>query len=448
MIRGYEDGLHGRSIFRYWRELEASQWRSRDEIAAIQFQGLRRLLLHAQSTSPWYGDTWRAGGLDARRLDGPEDFAKWPVIDRALVREHRLAMRSTAPGTSLITKATGGSSGVPLEFDLDTDSYQRRMAAWHRGYSWAGAGPGTKQWYLWGVAPVSSSSWSKRKAKLYDRLYRHTLVSCFDLGDASVDRFFRSLVRTEPRAIVAYTNAIYAFAQMLEARALVPPVPHSIVVGAERLHPFQREVIERVFRAPVFETYGSREFMLIGAECAVHGGLHLTSEQLVVEILDDDGAGVRDGVEGNVVITDLTNLGMPFVRYATGDRAIKASGPCACGRGLDRLARVTGRQLDILVTPDGRRLPGEFFPHILKDLPGVRRYQVIQEVADAVIIRIVSPRWAPEHEAWLRREVAAVAGPALRVSIDVVDDIPLTAAGKLQVVVNRLGTAPTIRERP
>ncbi|HEY3933843.1 MAG TPA: hypothetical protein VGL65_04430 [Gemmatimonadales bacterium] len=448
VIRCYEDGLHGRSVFRYWRELEASQWRTREEVAAIQFQGLLRLLLHAQTTSPWYRDTWRAGGLDARRLQDPAEFTRWPVIDRALVREHRLAMRSTAPGTALITKATGGSSGVPLVFDLDTDSYQRRMAAWHRGYNWAGAAPGTRQWYLWGVAPVSSSAWTKRKAKLYDHLYRHTLVSCFDLSDATVDRFFQSLVRTRPRAIVAYTNAIYAFARMLEARGLVPPAPHSVVVGAERLHQFQREVIERVFRAPVFETYGSREFMLIGAECPEHSGLHLSDENLVVEILDDDGATVSDGVEGNVVVTDLTNLGMPFVRYATGDRAIKASGACACGRGLDRLAHVTGRQLDILVTPDGRQLPGEFFPHILKELQGVQRFQVIQEIPEEVVIRVVSPRWSARDEEWLRHEVAAVAGPTLQITIDLVDDIPLTAAGKLQVVVNRLGAAPAAGERP
>ena len=109
---------------------------------------------------------------------------------------------------------------------------------------------------------------------------------------------------------------------MLEARGCVPPAPRSVVVGAEKLHDFQRVTIERVFRAPVFETYGCREFMLIGAECEHHNGLHLTMENLHVELVDDAGAPVAPGVEGNVIVTDLTNLGMPFVRYATGDRAV------------------------------------------------------------------------------------------------------------------------------
>src|SRR5690606_31785328 len=102
--------------------------------------------------------------------------------------------------------------------------------------------------------------------------------------------------------------------------------PGSIVVGAEKLHQFQREAIERVFGAPVFETYGSREFMLIGAECPEHAGLHITAENLIVEVLGSDDRPVPAGEEGDVVITDLTNTGMPFIRYRNGDRAVMATG--------------------------------------------------------------------------------------------------------------------------
>ena len=445
MIRFYEAGVRRRPAFRYWQALEASQWSTPSELGALQFERLRRLLLHAQATSPWYRDTWRAGGLDVQALHTTSDFQRWPIIDREAVRSHRLAMRCPTAGSRLIHKATGGSSGVPLQFDLDRDSNDRRMGAWHRGYAWGGAEPGTRQWYLWGVAAASTASWRKRKARWYDALYRRTTASCFELGTATVDRFLASLVRTRPHAIVAYTNAIYEFARMLEARGLVPPSPRSIMVGAERLHDYQRQTIERVFRAPVFETYGSREFMLIGAECDRHAGLHLTHENLLVELVDDEGLPVQPGTEGNVVITDLTNFGMPFIRYANGDRAIAAQSTCSCGRGLPLLQKVTGRRLDVLTTPDGRSLPGEFFPHILKDLPAIDRYQVVQERPDTIVIRIVAPSWTPTDEAWLRREVTAVAGTTIHLDVEQVSHIPLTAAGKLQVVVNRLASSD--RER-
>jgi phenylacetate-CoA ligase len=105
------------------------------------------------------------------------------------------------------------------------------------------------------------------------------------------------------------------------------------------------------------------------------------------EILDDDGAPVPAGTEGNVVITDLYNYGMPFVRYMNGDRAIADEEACPCGRGLPLLRKVVGRRLDVLVTQDGRAVPGEFFPHVLKDFPAVRRFQVIQTSPDEIVLR-------------------------------------------------------------
>ncbi|MGH7582175.1 MAG: phenylacetate--CoA ligase family protein [Gemmatimonadales bacterium] len=442
LLHWYEAGAKRRPTFRYWRELETSQWCDPAALETLQFARLRQLLIHAQSTCHWYRDTWADSGLDARRLAAPDDFRRWPVIDRDSIRQHGVAMRTTSSGVRLIHKATGGSTGVPLSFDLDHDSNDRHMAASHRGYGWAGAEPGTRQWYLWGVPPTSVARWRQWKGRWYDRLYRRTTESCFLLGEPTVKRFFDSLARTRPDAIVAYTGALYAFAQLLEERGLVPFSPGTIVVGAEKLHFFQREVIERVFRAPVFETYGSREFMLIGAECNRHAGLHLSVENLVVEVVDDRGQPVAPGVEGRVVVTDLTNYGMPFIRYANGDLAVAGNTEqCACGRHLPRLRAVLGRRLDVLTTPDGGRLPGEFFPHILKELRGVRRFQVVQESPDGVTIRIVAPGWSPADERWLRTEIAAVVGPAFRVAIDRVDDIPLSAAGKLQVVVNRIESA-------
>ena len=147
------------------------------------------------------------------------------------------------------------------------------------------------------------------------------------------------------------------------------------------------------------------------------------------------------------MITDLTNRGMPFIRYANGDRAIAGGTSCPCGRGLSLLQAVTGRRLDVLTTPDGRALPGEFFPHILKELASVQQFQVIQDDPAAVTVRLVAPTWQEQDERWLRAEVAATAGPLLRLDVERVNAIPLTAAGKLQVVVNRLAATPGRKEQ-
>jgi phenylacetate-CoA ligase len=161
-----------------------------------------------------------------------------------------------------------------------------------------------------------------------------------------------------------------------------------------------------------------------------------------VEVLDDYGQKTPAGAEGNVVITDLYNYGMPFVRYANGDRAIAAVADetCACGRGLAMLKQVSGRRLDVLRTPDGRRIAGEFFPHLLKDFAAIARYQVVQERMDRVELRVVygSAPMGPAERRHLEAAARQALGPAVRFELIEVAQIPLTAAGKLRVVVSHV----------
>lgn len=437
LLPAYEGGLKRRKAFTYWAELERTQWLPQPRLEQLQLEALRRLLIHAFQHCPYYRETWHDQGLCPDDLKQLSDFHRWPVISRSTIQESRIRMRS-GNARRLMQKATGGSSGVPLLFDLDPGSLDRRFAAWHRGYAWANGGPGTRQLYLWGVPLGERTRWARAKDRLYNALYRRRVLNSFELSEASAPKFLDAINRCRADVIVAYTNPLYALARMVEERGLKATPPRATIVGAEKLHDFQRRVIERVFGAPVFETYGCREFMLIGAECDRHEGLHLTAENLLVEVLDDRGAPTPEGEEGNVVITDLYNYGMPFIRYSNGDRAVAGWGVCSCGRGLPLLRKVVGRQLDMIETPDGRRVPGEFFPHLVKDYASIRQFQVVQEAADHVRLLVVTSRpWNPAEQDHLEREVRRVLGERTRFEIVPVDEIPLTRSGKLRVVVSR-----------
>lgn len=437
LLPAYESGFKRRNTLRYWRSLESSQWLPTAAIAAIQLQSLKRLLMHAQENSPYYAERWAEAGLDAASVRSLDDFVRWPTIDRETITANRAAMR--ARGARLLSKSTGGSTGEPLAFDLDPNSEERRTAAWHRGYGWAGGAPGTRQFHLWGIPPRRCSDSVAIKVTLYNWLYRRHILSCFELGSAQVREHLRQYNSCHPEILVGYTSALCEFAELIMEQGLVARPPRAVIAGAEKLFTWQRERIEACFGAPVFETYGSREFMLIGAECDRHEGLHVTAEHLLVEVLDDDGAPTPVGEEGNVVITDLYNYGMPFIRYFNGDRALAGWEACSCGRGLPLLKKVVGRRLDVLRTPDGRRVPGEFFPHLLRLFDCVRRFQVIQQEPNRVELRLVLRKPCDSAtSANLCHQVGEMLGPQVRLELSVVDEIPLTASGKHQVVINRI----------
>ncbi len=429
--------VKGRSTVAHWKRAEESQWWSRQQLEEFQLTSLRQLLAHATATCPYYGETWQGLGLDAEACQSLSDFTRWPLIGRDTIRQHRLKMRTTTE-IHRMTKATGGSSGEPLQFDLDSGSNDRRTAMMWRGYNWAGGAPGTRQLYVWGTPVGNIPTWKRFKMDLHHRFDNHLILSCFEFTPDKMRQHFERMNRYRADVIVAYTNPLYEFARFIQSEGLTPVSPRSIIVGAEKLHGFQRELIEQIFKAPIFETYGSREFMLIGAECEKHHGLHLSLENLLVEVLDDDGSPTPAGQEGNVVVTDLFNYGMPFIRYVNGDRAVAGFEMCSCGRGLPLLKQVVGRQLDTLDTPDGRKIPGEFFPHLIKEFPTIRRFQVVQEKVELITVKLVAEggNLTLTDRDHLMNEIRKCTGTAVDVQLQFVDDIPLTHAGKLKVVVH------------
>ena len=437
LIPAFETFVKRRRTFAHWRALQESQWLQPDEILALQADGLRRLLTHAAATCPYYRDLWPSLGLDPASVTNLEAFARWPITDKSTRRIHRTAIRSEAAGLRMLSKGTSGSTGEPFAIDYDEGSLQRRMAAAFRGYAWAGAPPGVKQFYFWGEPVLARPELVRQKDRFHHRLYRRHLYNSLNFRDAAVDDTLRDYERAKAAVIVAFTRPLYEWARVMHAKCLHPTPPQAIIVGAEKLHDFQRALIQEVFRAPVFETYGSREVMLIAAECERHRGLHVTSEHLVVEIVDDGGNVVAPGIEGRVIVTDLHNFGAPFIRYDIGDRAVASDRQCECGRGLPLLERVVGRQLEVVVTPDGRRIPGEVFPLLFKDQFEVARYQAVQDNADRLVVRVqLRQEWPVEARTATVDALQKLVGSHMTVDLRMVDLIEEGPGGKLGLVLN------------
>lgn len=439
----YESRVRGRQTFTHLAEYEANQWLSADELHALQLAKLQRLLAHCEQQVPFYQRHWALAGVAARDVREVVDLRHFPTVDKALIRAHHADMMAASWRGRTMRKSTGGSTGQPFSFEYTRESYERRMAVMMRCYAWAGWRQGERRLDVWGTELAPASAWRRLKTRLHDMVLGRRVLSCFEMTKDNLAGYIREIDAYRPEVIVGYTSALVELARWIERHGGARWAPRSVITAAEMLSREQRELLERSFRAPVFHTYGCREFMLIGAECACHNGYHLSADHLVVELTDEAGAVVGSGT-GQVTITDLHNFGMPFVRYLNGDLASTATSraPCACGRSLPLLGAVEGRRLDVLTSPDGRIIPGEFFPHLMKDAPSIESFQVRQTHEDRLRLLLVGAgQHLPQELAQLRSSIEKQTGPRMRIDFEWVDQIPLTPSGKRRVTVREIERA-------
>lgn len=437
----WESGLRRRHTLAYLADYQRDQWLAPEQIAALQWQRLKQLLEHCERTVPYYRQRWREAGINVADLRNLDDYAQLPVLTKADIRQHFDALQAEGWHDRVLTKATGGSTGDPLRFGYTRESYERRTAVMWRGYGWAGSRMGRRTLFVWGGTVGTPHRVQQFKDRIYNAAFARRVLNSFNMTDANMAEFADAIDRYRPQVIVGYVGPLVRLAQWLLDTGRRVVAPQSIIGAAESLHEFQREIIERAFGCPAYNTYGCREFMLIASECERREGLHVNADHLVVELLRRADAPATE--PGEVVITDLFNYGMPFVRYLNGDVATASDHVCSCGRGLPLLQRVDGRLLDAIRTPAGHRLPGEFFPHMLKDVPGLVRFQVVQRRLDELELSLVrGPGFDDASLAYIRRELAKVVGDSLQLNVHFVDDIPLTPSGKWRVCISELPAVP------
>ena len=432
--------LKGHDSVAWRRRLERSQWWSPEEIARDQAQRLQRFMADIAAHVPYYRELFRARGIDARSFDSVDALRALPLQTKADIRTHTEAMTAEDHGP-LKRYNTGGSSGEPLIFFIGKQRVSHDVAAKWRATRWWGVDIGDPEMVVWG-SPIELGL-QDRARLARDKLLRTELLPAFELSPAKLDGFVEAIRRRRPAMLVGYPSALARIARHAQERGTAMDALGIRVafVTSERLYDDQRALISRVFGCPVANGYGGRDAGFIAHECP-SGGMHLSAEDIVVELIGRDGSPVRDGEPGEIVVTHLATRDFPFVRYRTGDVAVRDGARCACGRGLPLLREIQGRSTDFVVAADGTVMHGLALIYVLRDLPGVAQFRIEQLSLDETRVQVVpSDGFDAAGELRIEREFKARLGPEVKVEVERVAQIPAEASGKFRYVVSRVSMA-------
>ncbi len=423
---------------REFKRLEQSQWLSAEAISAIQATRLQAFINNIYQHVPYYRALFDRLALTPADIQTPADLAKLPFLTKDVIRDHFASFTADNAGP-LKRFNTGGSSGQPLVFMLGNERVSHDVAEKWRATRWWNVDIGDKEIVAWG-SPIELTK--QDKIKIWrDKLFRSTLIPAFDLTEAKLLAFIAQIRDTKPTMLFGYPSVFHLIAQSAEKNQLnLRQLGIKVVfVTSERLYPYQRELIEQVFNAPVANGYGGRDAGFIAHQCPA-GGMHISAEDIVVEIVDREGQPVAKGVQGEIVVTHLATSEFPFVRYRTGDIAALSTQSCSCGRGLPLLEQLEGRSTDFVVASNGTMMHGLALIYILRDIPAIDGFKITQHSLLHTQVQIVTAnnKLPDETEAVIQQQFKQRLGQDVHIDIEYVAEIAPEKSGKYRYVISKV----------
>lgn len=422
---------------RHLKSLEGAKQRTSAQVHDDQWQRLKHLLSHAATNSDFYAERFRKAGILPDDIKNLKNFQRLPLLTKDDIRANKDSMVArNFPINKLIPGKTSGSTGTSIEFYLDEDSRQWKRAVTITYDRWAGWDIGERIGAIWGNPQHMINLRARLRNTLLERcIYLDTLK----MDEAAMLQFHRELLASPPAILFGHAHSLFLFAKFMENKRLSGIKPRGILSTCMVLHDFERKTIEHVFGCRVTNRYGCEEVSLIACECP-EGNMHLNCDTLIVEFIRD-GQSVPPGEPGAIVVTDLSNYGMPFIRYKVGDVGIPSSKTsCPCGCTYPIMESLEGRVADYVVTPDGNYISGiSLTENFAMHLPGVKQMQIVQERIDFLVFRIVKGELFSELTIQdINRLAQERFGDQMNCQVEYVDTIQSESSGKYRFCISKL----------
>jgi len=410
--------------------LEAGERWDLEKLVRYQEKMLRRLIRHCYNNVPYYRNVFLEAGITPEDIATVHDLKKLPFLTKEIVRKNKKELVATNfPVFKTHSDSTSGSTGSPLDFYVDKATRAMALALAYRQMRWLGYEDGDR------IAEIKEDCFADpERVYQYFPGSRHLKFSFFKVDNSRLEAAALALEEFKPSFIKAFPSSLFVLSRWMERHRRKIQRPKYIITSSENLYPSTRELAEKVFKAPVIDWYGQNEKVATAFQCSLGKGYHIQMEQSVVELVPSKSGSFE------IVGTSLHAFGMPFIRYRTGDTAVKERRPCPCGRNHPVLSELTGRDSEFIITPERKVVAPVAMDYALYHLEEIEESQIIQENIDTLRIKVVP--WSVISEftkQTLLSEIRAyLASPKMNLILEEVDEIPRTPRCKKPFIISHL----------
>ena len=442
----------GISIFGYtWRkrrfggvfqqELNACRIRekySRAEWEQYQTIELRKLLLHSFDTVLFYREKFAASSITRDALENYtlSELKQLPFLTKEDLRnfgESTLISSSEEKGAEFY--ASSGSTGTPTRILFSSNMHQKWSAAFEaRIRNWAGVHNQMARGMIGGRRVVPDGQ-AKPPFFRYNQMENQVYFSAYHISPNHVANYVSAMWKYKVEYMTGYAVSNYLLALFIQQAGLKAPPMKAVITSSEKLTQEMRTTLEQVYACKVYDGWSGVEACALVSECE-EGSLHISEDVGIIEIVDEAGKEVMEGMSGEVVCTGLLNYAQPLIRYKIGDRMTKGIGTCSCGREMPLIKEIDGRIEDVVIGPDGRQMVR--FHGIFVGIPTIERGQIIQHALDRIEVKIQNRIPLSEDEkASIQKRMKSQLGN-VEVVIEEHASIPQTSNGKFKAVISHL----------
>ncbi|WP_455370115.1 phenylacetate--CoA ligase family protein [[Eubacterium] cellulosolvens] len=428
-------------FFWYWLQLQSNQWLPIQELEKIQLKKLKKILSHSYEKVPFYKKFYDQHRVRPNDLKSLEDLHRFPIITKELARDTSLEERMSVDVdlSQCVTRKTSGSTGIPVSILDDKYSLSYIDAYLFRRYLEYG-------YKLWekicrtDTHPIETPTQTTKRARqeLSKQTDRTGRLRSIPLEDG-IEKNIEMIKKERPQILMAYPSYLRVLAKVLQDRQDNSIKPKIIMTHGEVLDEASRNLFNTTFDSQVYNGYGCIEVAPRGMawECKQRSGLHINSDLVLLEVLKD-GEPVSPEEKGEVVATSLFRCSTPMIRYHVGDICTLSDDKCACGREMPLIKNIEGRKVDFIELPDGQQIAPYTVMSFIQNIPGISRYQIIQETKNKIIARIEKSKDFDQTTIKnLSDTCMKLFSPDIQLEIDTVEHFPINIGRKFRVITSR-----------